>query len=103
MFREFLRSQAKPKIQQKRTAENMHIVQSDSPVNAVQDDSVHIVAERPVLVFLPVVAVDANEHAVLIRKCMIYAADRGPIVLDGFPRQEVVITAVTGTGRVRQR
>ena len=56
-----------------------------------------------VLVFLPVIAVDADEDAVLFAEALIHAADGGPVVFQRLAGEEVVVVEVAGAGLVGQR
>ena len=74
-LRELLLREAVAEVDQKARAEDVNIVERDAAVDAVQDDAVDVVAEDAVLVLLPVIAVEADEHAVLVAEGVVHAAD----------------------------
>src|SRR6185369_18044733 len=67
-------------VEQQGGIEDIYVVKGDAFVVAVQDYAIDIVAEVAVLVFLPVIAVDAKEYAVAFAEGVIHAGDYGPIV-----------------------
>src|SRR5256885_8298255 len=48
-------------------------------------------SKRTVLVLLPKIAMQTNEHAVLFSKRVIEASDRCPVIFDRFAGYEVVV------------
>src|SRR5262249_16267980 len=83
-------------------------VEGDGAVDAVEENAVGVFAagvveEVVALVFQPIVAVDANEHAVFVVERMIEAADGGPVVFHGAAGDEVVVAAIGGARLVGQR
>ena len=60
-FREDLLRKAVAKIQQERGREHVHFIERDAAIDAVQNDAVHVVAERAILILFPEIAVQPYE------------------------------------------
>ena len=102
-LREVLVGEAVADVEQQVGVEDVDVVEGDALVVAVQDHAVDVVAEVAILVFLPVIAVDAKEDAVVFAEGVVDAADHGPVVFQRLAGAVEVVLEIPGAGLVGQR